>query len=205
MPHLFFNHGWIKTNNKMTYPIVVYGHTVLRKIAEEIDINDPGINQIIDDLYETMYNSEGIGLAAPQIGKSIRLFVIDGSAASDDEPKLEGFKKAFINPKIIEKNGDHAIMNEGCLSIPNIREEVNRESHIRITYYDENGEFHDEVYDGYPARIIQHEYDHLDGILFTDKVSPLRRRLLKGKLNAISKGKFEADYKTILPGRKIKI
>ena len=117
----------------MTYPIVVYGHPVLRKVAEDIAINDPGIKQVIDDLFETMYNSEGIGLAAPQIGKSIRLFVIDGSAASDDEPKLAGFKKAFINPRIIEKQGDLEIMNEGCLSIPNIREEVNRESHIRIT------------------------------------------------------------------------
>jgi peptide deformylase len=188
----------------MTYPIVVYGHPVLRKVAEDIEKNDPGIKQIIEDLYETMYNSEGIGLAAPQIGKSIRIFVVDGSAAADDEPKLADFKIAFVNPRIIEKKGEFELMNEGCLSIPNIREEVNRESHIRITYYDGNWEFHDEVFDGYKARIIQHEYDHLDGILFTDKVSPLRRRLLKGKLNAISKGKFEADYKTILPGQKIK-
>ena len=177
---------------------------VLRKVAQEIEKNDPGIKQIVDDLFETMYNSEGVGLAAPQIGKSIRIFVIDGSAASDEEPLLADFKKAFINPHIIEKYGEFEPMNEGCLSIPHIREEVNRESHIRITCYDENWEFHDEAYDGYKARIIQHEYDHLDGILFTDKVSPLRRRLLKGKLNAIAKGKFEADYKTILPGQKIK-
>ena len=188
----------------MTYPIVVYGHPVLRKVAQDIDKDDPGVKQIIDDLFETMYNSEGIGLAAPQIGRSLRIFVIDGSVASEDEPKLEGFKKVFINPQIIEKYGEFDPMTEGCLSIPDIREEVDRESHIRITYYDENWEFHDDVYEGYKARIIQHEYDHLDGILFTDKVSPLKRRLLKGKLNAISRGKFEADYKTILPGQKIK-
>jgi len=188
----------------MTYPIVVYGHPVLRKVAEDIEKDDPELQQIVADLFETMYNSEGIGLAAPQIGKSLRIFVIDGSAASDDEPLLADFKKAFINPRIIEQNGEFKPMNEGCLSIPNIREEVDRESHIRITYYDENWEFHDEVYDGYKARIIQHEYDHLDGILFTDKVSPLRKKLLKGKLNAISKGRFDADYKTILPGQKIK-
>jgi len=188
----------------MTYPIFVYGHPVLRKVSEDIEKDDPEVKQVAADLFETMYNSEGIGLAAPQIGKSLRIFVIDGSAVSDDEPLLADFKKIFINPRIVEQNGEFKPMNEGCLSIPNIREEVDRESHIRITYYDENWEFHDEVYDGYKARIIQHEYDHLDGILFTDKVSPLRKKLLKGKLNAISKGRFDADYKTILPGQKIK-
>lgn len=188
----------------MIYPIVVYGHPILRKIAEDVDQDYPGLDQIIKDMFETMYYAEGVGLAAPQIGKSIRIFVIDGKPLSDEEPSLEDFKKTFINANIEEKTGDFMLMSEGCLSIPNIREEVNRESHIRITYYDENWVFHDEVYDGYKARIIQHEYDHLDGIMFTDKVSPLRRRLLKGKLNSISKGKFEADYKTILPGQKIK-
>jgi len=188
----------------MTYPIVVYGHTVLRKVAEEIDKDYPGLNQIIDDLFETMYSSEGLGLAAPQIGKSIRIFVIDGKPVADDEPELADFKKVFINAMITEKYGDFQLMSEGCLSIPHIREEVNRESHIRISYYDENWDYYDETYDGYKARIIQHEYDHLDGILFTDKVSPLKKRLLKSKLTAISKGKFETDYKTILPGRKIR-
>ena len=188
----------------MTYPIVIYGHQVLRETAQDIDKGYPDLQQIIADLFETMYNSEGIGLAAPQIGKSLRIFVIDGSAASDDEPLMADFKKVFINPRIVEQSGEFKPMNEGCLSIPNIREEIDRESHIRITCYDENWEFHDEVYNGYKARIIQHEYDHLDGILFTDKVSPLRKRLLKGKLNAISKGKFEADYNTILPRQKIK-
>jgi peptide deformylase len=188
----------------MIYPIVVYGHPVLRKVAEEIDKDYKGLNQLIDDLFETMYYSEGLGLAAPQIGKSIRIFVIDGKPAAEDEPALAEFKKVFINAHITERSGDLVPMNEGCLSIPNLREEVVRESHIRINYYDENWEFHDEVHEGYKARIIQHEYDHLDGVLFTDKINPLRRRLIKGKLTAISKGKFEADYKTILPGQKIK-
>ena len=188
----------------MTYPIVIYGHQVLRETAQDIDKGYPDLQQIIADLFETMYNSEGLGLAAPQIGKSIRIFVIDGTPAAEDEPALADFKKVFINAHIIEKYGELKPMNEGCLSIPHIREEVDREFHIRINYYDENWEFHDEVYDGYKARIIQHEYDHLDGILFTDRVSPLRRRLLKNKLNAISKGKFEADYKTILHGQKIR-
>lgn len=188
----------------MIYPIVVYGHPVLRKVAEEIERDYPKLNELISDLFETMYYSEGLGLAAPQIGKSIRIFVIDGHPAAEDEPSLADFKKAFINAHIVEKNGELLPMTEGCLSIPNLREEVNRESHIRITYYDENWEFHDEVYEGYKARIIQHEYDHLDGVMFTDKISPLRRRLLKSKLLAISKGKFEADYRTILAGQKIK-
>lgn len=188
----------------MIYPIVVYGHPILRKVAKEIDKDYPGLNQLISDLFETMYYSEGLGLAAPQIGKSIRVFVIDGKPAAEDEPALAEFKRVFINAHITEKNGEPVPMNEGCLSIPNIREEVIRQSQIRINYFDENWEYHDEVYEGYKARIIQHEYDHLDGILFTDKVNPLRRRLLKSKLTAISKGRFEADYKTILPGQKIK-
>jgi peptide deformylase len=188
----------------MIYPIVVYGHAVLRKVAAEIDKDYPDLNQLIDDLFETMYHSEGLGLAAPQIGKSIRIFVIDGKPAAEDEPSLADFRKTFINPHITERSGELKLMTEGCLSIPNLREEVNREAHIRINYYDENWNYYNEVYDGYKARIIQHEYDHLDGIMFTDKVSPLRKRLLKSKLTAISKGRFEADYRTILPGQKIR-
>jgi peptide deformylase len=188
----------------MTYPIVIYGHQILRKVTQDIDRDYPGLNQIVEDLFETMYHSEGLGLAAPQIGKSIRIFVIDGKPVAEDEPELADFKKVFINAHITEKSGDFQPMTEGCLSIPNLREEVNRQSHIRIEYYDENWVYHDEVFDGYKARIIQHEYDHLDGILFTDKISPLRKRLIRSKLTAISKGKFEADYKTILPGQKIK-
>ncbi len=188
----------------MIYPIVVYGHTVLRKVAEDIEKDYPGLDQLIPDLFETMYYSEGLGLAAPQIGKSIRIFVIDGTPVAEDEPSLADFKKVFINAHIVEKSGEQVLMNEGCLSIPNLREEVLREAKIRITYYDEKWEYHDEVYDGFKARVIQHEYDHLDGIMFTDKVSPLRRRLLKSKLTAISKGRFDAEYKTVLPGQKIR-
>jgi peptide deformylase len=189
----------------MIYPVVVYGHPVLRKVAEDIDKDYPGLHQLINDLFETMYHADGIGLAAPQIGKSVRIFVIDGTPAAGDDPTMDGFRKAFINAYITEKTGDILPMSEGCLSIPNLREEVNRESHIRIEYYDENWEFHDEIYDGYKARVILHEYDHLDGIMFTDRVGPLRKRLLKGKLNAISKGIFEADYRTVLPGQKVKV
>ncbi len=188
----------------MIYPIVIYGHPILRKVAADIDRDYPGLEQLIADLFETMYHSEGLGLAAPQIGKSVRIFVIDGKPAAEDEPALADFKKAFINPHITEKKGELVPMTEGCLSIPNLRDEVYRESHIRITYYDEQWNFHDKVYEGYAARIIQHEYDHLDGIMFTDKVNPLRKRLLKSKLTAISKGRFEAEYRTILAGQKIK-
>jgi peptide deformylase len=188
----------------MTYPIVVYGHPVLRKTAVDIEKDYPGLQDIIDNMFETMYNSEGLGLAAPQIGKSIRVFVIDGEPLADEEPELAGFKKAFINAHIVEKSGDLKLMSEGCLSIPHLREEVNRENRIRITYHDEKWDYHDEIYTGFLARIIQHEYDHLDGILFTDRVNPLRKRLLKSKLTAISKGRFEADYKTILPGQRIR-
>jgi peptide deformylase len=188
----------------MTYPIVVYGHAVLKKIAADIEKDYPDLQKLIEDLFDTMYHSEGLGLAAPQIGKSIRVFVIDGAPVGEDEPELANFKKAFINAHITERCGEKVPMNEGCLSIPHLREEVKRESHIRINYYDENWEYHDEVYDGYKARIIQHEYDHLDGILFIDRMNPLKRRLLKGKLTDISKGKFEADYRTILPGQKVK-
>ncbi|HUX95234.1 MAG TPA: peptide deformylase [Bacteroidales bacterium] len=188
----------------MIYPVVVYGHPVLRKVAEDIERDYPELKQLINDLFETMYHADGIGLAAPQIGKSLRIFIIDGTPAADDDPSMADFKKAFINAHITEKSGDFAPMIEGCLSIPNLREEVNRESKIRIEYYDENWEFHDEIYEGYKARVILHEYDHLDGVMFTDRVSPLRKRLLKGKLTAISKGMFEAEYRTILQGQKVR-
>ena len=188
----------------MIYPIVIYGHSILRKVAVEIDKDYPGLEQFITDMFETMYHSEGLGLAAPQVGKSIRLFVIDGQPAAEDDRELSDFKKVFINAHITERSSDLIPMTEGCLSIPNLREEVIRESRIRINYYDENWNFHDEIFEGFKARVIQHEYDHLDGILFTDKLMPLRKRLLKSKLSAISKGKFEAEYQTILPGQKIR-
>ena len=187
----------------MIYPVVVYGHPVLRKKSREINKEEEGLQSFIKNIWETMYVSDGIGLAAPQVGKSVRLFVIDASSFAKDDLSLTGFKKTFINPKILEKTGEMTPFNEGCLSIPNIREDVVREPWIRIQYFDEEFNFHDEEYEGIASRIIQHEYDHLEGILFTDLVSSIRKRLLKGKLNAISKGKFEAVYKTILPKKKL--
>lgn len=186
----------------MVYPIYVIGHPVLRKKAGNIDRDHPGLNELVSDMFETMYRSDGIGLAAPQIGKSIRIFVVDGTPIADDEPELEDFRHVFINAEIIERSGEVVPMTEGCLSIPRLHEEVNRESFIRINYYDENWIWHEDVFEGYKARIIQHEYDHLDGVLFTDKVSPIRKRLLKTKLAALGKGKFDVHYKTILPGGK---
>jgi peptide deformylase len=180
----------------MVYPIVVYGSPILRKIAKEIDKDYPKLTEIISDMFETMTVSDGVGLAAPQIGKSIRLIVIDASELADEDESLEGFKKVFINPKIVAETGDNWPFTEGCLSLPNIREEINRLGTIRIQYYDENFNFTDETHDGIKARIIQHEYDHLQGILLIDHVSPLRRKLLKSKLNDIAKGKSDAKYKT---------
>jgi len=188
----------------MVYPIVIYGHPLLKKVAEDIDKNYPDLDKFIGEMFETMYASEGLGLAAPQVGRSIRLFVIDGEPAAEDDPTMAGFKKTFINAKITERTGEPVIMGEGCLSIPNMREDVSREPKIRIEYYDENWAFHSEEYEGYKARVIQHEYDHIDGILYVDRVSALKKRLIKGKLNAIMKGKFEADYRVILAGQKIK-
>lgn len=183
----------------MIYPIVVYGSPVLRKVAQEIDKDYPMLNKFIDDMWETMYVSDGLGLAAPQVGKSIRLFVIDGAPLEEDDPSLKEFKKVFINAKIIEKSNEEITINEGCLSIPLLREDVIRPEKIRLEYYDENFNFHDEWFEGMAARVVQHEYDHTEGIMFTDKVAPLKKRLLKGKLLAISKGKFKVDYKTKLP------
>ena len=183
----------------MIRPVYIYGSPVLRKVAEEIDPSYPELKQLIEDMFETMHHSDGIGLAAPQIGLSIRLIVIDASPLEEDDPKLKDFKKVFINAKITERFGEKKLYKEGCLSIPNLREEVEREEMVRIQYLDENFVLHDEVFDGIPARIIQHEYDHLEGMLFPDRVSALRRKLLSGKLAAISKGKFDVDYKFKLP------
>ena len=189
----------------MIYPIYVYGHPVLRKVAGDIDKDYEGLDQLVEDMFETMRHSDGVGLAAPQIGKSIRLFVVDGTPVGDEEPELANFKKVFINPYITERSGDMVMMNEGCLSIPQLREEVNRESTIHIEYYDRDWQFHKEVITGFRARIIAHEYDHLDGVLFTDKVSPIRKRLIKSKLAGISKGKFDVDYRTVLPKQKARV
>ena len=187
----------------MILPIYVYGMSVLRKVATEIPEDFIGLDQLIADMFETMRVSEGIGLAAPQVGKSLRIFVIDTSPIAEDkgEPELKDFKKAFINPVILEEWGEPWSFEEGCLSLPNIREEVIRPSHVRIEYFDENWNLKEEVYSGIRARVIQHEYDHLDGKLFVDKINPIRRKLIIPKLNTISLGKAECDYQMIYPKR----
>ena len=179
----------------MIKPVYIYGSPVLRKVATDITRDYPNISQLIADMFETMEKSDGVGLAAPQVGLSIRLFIIDASPLADENPELEGFRKVFINAQIISRSPETIQYNEGCLSIPNLREDVERPTTIVIRYVDEEFVEHEEEYNGIAARIIQHEYDHLDGILFTDKVSPIRRQLLKSKLFAISKGRFNASYK----------
>lgn len=179
----------------MIYPVYIYGSSVLRKVAEDITPDYPDLPQLISNMFDTMYQSDGIGLAAPQVGLSIRLFVIDGTPLAEDDPSVQSFKKVFINAHILERFDEVVRYSEGCLSIPNIHEEVERESKIRIKYVDENFQPHEEEFSGMAARIIQHEYDHLDGILFVDRLSAIRRQLLRSKLTAIAKGKFSADYK----------
>ncbi len=183
----------------MILPVYLYGSPVLRKKSVVVDKNYTGLSAFINDLWETMYNSDGIGLAAPQVGKSIRVFVIDSSAMESEDPEVKTFKKTFINAQIVERSGDESMFNEGCISIPNIREDVSRPPRIRIQYYDENWIYHDEYFAGVPARIIQHEYDHLEGILFVDKIPAIRRKLLNGRLMAITKGKVDVSYKIKVP------
>lgn len=183
----------------MIYPITLYGDPILRKKAPDIGRDYEGINQLVDDMFETMHNAEGVGLAAPQIGLSVRIFVVDLSALGKEDPELANFRKAFINAHILEKDGEDELMNEGCLSIPGLHEDILRKDRIRIKYRDPEWNEHDEIYTGYQARVIQHEYDHLDGILFVDHCSPLKRRLLKGKLTDISKGKVSTTYRIKIP------
>ncbi len=183
----------------MILPITVYGDPILRKIAGNIEMQYDGLHELISNMFESMYNAEGVGLAAPQVGLPIRLFVVDLSPLGKDEPTLVGFKKAFINAKIVERSGDEELMEEGCLSIPGIHEEVYRKNYIHIQYLDELGVLHDEEYSGYTARVLQHEYDHLDGVLFVDLCSPLKKRLLKRKLIDISKGITTASYRIKVP------
>jgi peptide deformylase len=183
----------------MILPVYVYGHPVLRKVSVDIDKDYEGFDKLLKDMWQTMYETDGVGLAAPQIGKNIRLFVIDADPFKELDPKAEGFKKVFINAEILERDGEKWPMTEGCLSVPNIHEDVYREDKVRIRYLDENWEEHEEEYDGYRARVIQHEYDHIEGKLFIDHVSPLKKRLLKGKLAAISKGKAKCHYRVVTP------
>jgi len=193
----------------MILPIVGYGDPVLRKKAIDIPQDLPNLKQIVADMYETMYKAFGVGLAAPQVGLSIRLFVIDTRPFSEDEdlPKEEAeqlsvFKKTFINATILKEEGEEWGFNEGCLSIPEVREDVYRHEKITIEYYDEDFNKHTEVYDGLIARVIQHEYDHIEGILFTDKISSLKKRLIQGKLKNIMEGKTRPDYKMKFVAKK---
>lgn len=193
----------------MILPIVAYGDPILKKKATEIDKDFPNLKELVDNMWETMYSANGVGLAAPQIGQAIRIFVVDPSPfAEDDElskeeqAELKAFKKAFINPKMLEETGDEWAFNEGCLSIPDIREDVFRKPEITIEYFDENFKKHTETYSGLVARVIQHEYDHIEGILFTDKLSGLKKRLIKRKLENISKGNVSIDYRMRFPKSK---
>ncbi|MDR1348172.1 MAG: peptide deformylase [Prevotellaceae bacterium] len=182
----------------MILPIYVYGSPVLKKETEEIDETYPELQTFIADMFETMAHSDGIGLAAPQVGKSIRIFVLDASTFANDKPELKNYRKAFINPVILERAGEMIYYNEGCLSFPKLHEDVYRESRVRVEYFNENFEKHDEWFDGIVARIIQHEYDHLEGKLFVERLSIIRRKLITAKLKRIAKGDFSASYKTKL-------
>lgn len=186
----------------MVLPITAYGHPVLRKVAKEIDQNYPGLDELIQNMYETMYYSEGVGLAAPQVNKSIRLFIVDASPYGDQVPEAKDFSQTFINPRIIDRRNEEEMIEEGCLSIPQIREEVRRQDTIDIEYYDADWNFHETTFSGMLSRIIQHEYDHIEGILFTDHLSSMRKTMLRSKLSNISKGNIDVDYKMIFPFMK---
>ncbi len=193
----------------MILPIVAYGDTVLKKKAQDISKDYDGLQELIENMFETMYNASGVGIAAPQIGRSIRLFVVDPSPFAedddlDDEEKeiLKQSKKVFINPKITHRQGEEWGFMEGCLSIPGIHEDVFRPEEITIDYYDENFEHHVDTIDGLLARVVQHEYDHIEGILFTDKLSSLKKRLINNKLKNIAKGNINIDYRMRFPKAK---
>ncbi len=184
----------------MIYPIIMYGDPVLRQRAKNIE-EGTDLTQLIADMYETMDNASGIGLAAPQIDKAIRLFIVDGTIL-EEEPEMADFKKVFINPEMLDETGTPWAYEEGCLSIPNIREKILRKEKLTIRYQDEKWKLHEENFDGMKARIIQHEYDHLEGKLFVDYLTPLKKRLLKSKLADISKGKVDTEYRIAAPTKK---
>jgi peptide deformylase len=193
----------------MILPIIAYGDPVLRKVSVAIDADYPDLEKLIANMKETMYNASGVGLAAPQIGKAIRLFLIDASPFAEDEDisekdreVLKSFNRVFINAQILEEEGEEWVFNEGCLSIPDVREDVFRQPKIKIEYQDEEFKTHTETLEGLAARVFQHEYDHIEGILFTDKLSTLKKRIIKKKLENISKGKISADYRMRFPNLK---
>jgi peptide deformylase len=186
----------------MIMPVVAYGHPVLKKVAAPIGPDYPDLQQFIADMWETMYVSDGVGLAAPQVNRSIRLFVVDASSFTEKHPETHNFKMAFINAEIYEEEGEEWSFNEGCLSFPGLREDIIRKPVIHIRFMDENFQPHDERYDGIIARVIQHEYDHINGITMVDRISPLKKILLKGRLADITKGNVEVHYKMIYPALK---
>ena len=195
----------------MILPIIAYGDPVLRKLGKNINKEFPELKSLLENMFETMYVAKGIGLAAPQIGLPIRIFIVDATPFKDDEQLeleernfLSTFKQVFINAQIIDETGEDWVFNEGCLSIPDVREDVYRKETIKIEYLDENFEKHTKKFNGIAARIIQHEYDHIQGILFTDKLSSLKKRLIKRKLTNISKGKISIDYRMRFPYMKKK-
>jgi len=183
----------------MFLPIVAFGSLVLRKKCEEITPDYLELDTLLENMWETMYDSSGVGLAAPQINKAIRVFIIDTSPFMEEGEEDDSIKKTFINATILEEEGEEWIFNEGCLSIPDIREDISRKPNITIKYQDENFDWNTDSFDGLTARVIQHEYDHIDGILFTDKISPLRKRMIKGKLENISKGNIQVSYRMKFP------
>lgn len=187
----------------MILPIYIYGQPVLRKVAEDIPTDYPNLNELIRDMFETLTESEGVGLAAPQIGKAIRVVVIDLDVLSDDLPEYKDFRRAYINPHIVEYDDTETeAMEEGCLSLPAIHEKVTRPTRIRVSYLDADLQPHDEWVDGYLARVMQHEFDHLDGKVFVDRISPLRKQLIKNKLRALLQGRYRCGYKTKAAVRK---
>ena len=195
----------------MIIPILAYGDPILRKKGKDISKEYPKLEELLENMFETMYAAKGIGLAAPQIGLPIRVFIVDAIPFENDEDYseeerefLSTFKQVFINAKIIEETGDEWIFNEGCLSIPDINEDVFRNEDVLIEYYDETFKKHTEKFSGIVARIIQHEYDHIEGVLFTDKLTPLKKRIIKGKLANISKGKIDVSYRMRFPNAKKK-
>lgn len=179
----------------MILPIYLYGQPVLRKEAEEVPKDYPGLKQLVADMYETLLQAEGCGLAAPQVGKGLRLFIVDGTELAEDYPECAQFKQAFINPELLEESEEKVTYSEGCLSLPGISENVIRPKSIRVRYYDEDWQQHEEELSGFNCRIFLHEYDHLEGHVFTDRVSPIRRQLVSGKLTKIAKGKTVGRYK----------
>lgn len=183
----------------MILPIYTYGNPVLRKEATDITPDYPDLKQLIADMFETMYKADGVGLAAPQIGKAIRVVVITLDVLSDDYPEYKDFNRAYINPHIIETDPETCVMDEGCLSLPGIHEPVRRAKRIHVRYLDEDFQEHDEWVEGYLARVMQHEFDHLDGHVFTDRISPLRKQMVKGKLGGLLKGKVSCNYKIKTP------